>query len=192
MYLFAAGADFPADIVIATSTPNDYIDQIADTYNLPVIVINDCSKDNTLELCRENGIPVLDLPVNLGIGGAVQTGYLYALQYGYDIAVQMDGDGQHDAAYLGRMEETLIREKADMVIGSRFIEKQGFQSSGIRRVGIRLFAVLSGGCSANRSQMPHPECACAAGARSNCLSKTIPGITRSPKLPADCCARNIR
>ena len=69
----------PADIVIATSTPNDYIDQIADTYNLPVIVINDCSKDNTLELCRENGIPVLDLPVNLGIGGAVQTGYLYAL-----------------------------------------------------------------------------------------------------------------
>ena len=110
-----------------------------------VIVINDCSKDNTLELCRENGIPVLDLPVNLGIGGAVQTGYLYALQYGYDIAVQMDGDGQHDAAYLGRMEETLIREKADMVIGSRFIEKQGFQSSGIRRVGIRLFAVLSGG-----------------------------------------------
>lgn len=98
--MFAAGADFPADIVIATSTPNDYIDQIADTYNLPVIVINDCSKDNTLELCRENGIPVLDLPVNLGIGGAVQTGYLYALQYGYDIAVQMDGDGQHDAAYL--------------------------------------------------------------------------------------------
>ena len=64
----------PADIVIATSTPNDYIDQIADTYNLPVIVINDCSKDNTLELCRENGIPGLDLPVNLGIGGAVQTG----------------------------------------------------------------------------------------------------------------------
>lgn len=110
-----------------------------------VIVINDCSRDNTLELCRENGIPVLDLPVNLGIGGAVQTGYLYALQNGYDIAVQMDGDGQHDAAYLGRMEETLIRENADMVIGSRFIEKQGFQSSGIRRVGIRLFAVLSGG-----------------------------------------------
>lgn len=110
-----------------------------------IIVINDCSKDTTLELCHENGIPVLDLPVNLGIGGAVQTGYLYALEYGYDIAVQMDGDGQHDAAYLGRMEETLIRENADMVIGSRFIEKQGFQSSGIRRVGIRLFTLLSGG-----------------------------------------------
>lgn len=109
-----------------------------------IIVINDCSKDNTLELCHENGIPVLDLPVNLGIGGAVQTGYLYAQQYGYDIAVQMDGDGQHDAAYLGHMEETLIREKADMVIGSRFIEKKGFQSSGIRRMGIRLFTILSG------------------------------------------------
>lgn len=109
-----------------------------------IIVINDCSKDNTLDLCHKNGIPVVDLPVNLGIGGAVQTGYLYALQYGYDIAVQMDGDGQHDAAYLGRMEEALIRENADMAIGSRFIEKQGFQSSGIRRVGIRLFTLLSG------------------------------------------------
>lgn len=109
-----------------------------------VIVINDSSRDNTLQLCQENGIPVLDLPVNLGIGGAVQTGYLYALQYGYDIAVQMDGDGQHDAAYLGMMEETLVRENADMVIGSRFIEKEGFQSSGIRRAGIRLFTFLSG------------------------------------------------
>ena len=72
-----------------------------------VIVINDSSKDNTLDICRENNIPVLDLPINLGIGGAVQTGYLYALKNGYEIAVQMDGDGQHDARYLGMMEKTL-------------------------------------------------------------------------------------
>ena len=106
------------------------------------VVINDCSKDRTLEICRANGIHVLDLPVNLGIGGAVQTGYLYALKNGYDIAVQVDGDGQHDAKYLRPMLEALERESADMVIGSRFINNEGFQSSGIRRLGIRFFSVL--------------------------------------------------
>ena len=109
-----------------------------------IIVVNDCSKDKTLDICRRNDIPVLDLPVNLGIGGAVQTGYLYALKNDYDIAIQMDGDGQHDARYLSLMEETLVRENADMVIGSRFIKKEGFQSSGIRRVGIGIFRFLSG------------------------------------------------
>ena len=106
------------------------------------VVINDCSKDRTLEICRANGIHVLDLPVNLGIGGAVQTGYLYALKNGYDVAVQVDGDGQHDAKYLRPMLEALERESADMVIGSRFINNEGFQSSGIRRLGIRFFSVL--------------------------------------------------
>ena len=64
------------------------------------IVINDCSKDNTEEVCRQNGINYVSLPVNLGIGGAVQTGYLYAYKMGYDVAVQFDGDGQHSARYL--------------------------------------------------------------------------------------------
>ena len=108
-----------------------------------VIVINDSSKDNTLDICRENNIPVLDLPINRGIGGAVQTGYLYALKNGYEIAVQMDGDGQHDARYLGMMEKTLCEKNADMVIGSRFIKKEGFQTSSIRRVGIGIFRFLS-------------------------------------------------
>lgn len=108
------------------------------------IVINDCSTDDTLEVCREHGIHVLNLPVNLGIGGAVQTGYLYALQHGYDLAVQFDGDGQHDARFLQSMADALVREQADMVIGSRFIDNKGFQSSGIRRVGIRFFAFLTG------------------------------------------------
>lgn len=108
------------------------------------IVVNDCSKDNTLQVCRENGIKVLDLPVNLGIGGAVQTGYLYALNNGYDLAVQFDGDGQHDARFLQYMADELVDKQADMVIGSRFIDNKGFQSSGIRRVGIRFFAFLTG------------------------------------------------
>lgn len=107
------------------------------------IVINDCSKDHTLELCLEHGIRVLDLPVNLGIGGAVQTGYLYALKNEYDIAVQFDGDGQHDAKFLNQMADTMVKAHADMVIGSRFIENEGFQSSGLRRVGIRFFALLT-------------------------------------------------
>ena len=107
------------------------------------VVINDCSKDNTLDLCRANGVNVMALPINLGIGGAVQTGYRYAFENDYDIAVQFDGDGQHDAAYLGAMAAMLVGKQADMVIGSRFITKQGFQSSGIRRVGIRYFSKLT-------------------------------------------------
>ena len=80
--------------------------------------------------------------MNLGIGGGVQTGYVYAWRNGYDIAVQFDGDGQHNAKYLGAMADKLIREDLDMVIGSRYIKKEGFQSSGIRRVGIRYFTGL--------------------------------------------------
>jgi glycosyltransferase involved in cell wall biosynthesis len=107
------------------------------------LVINDCSKDRTLRICLDNGFHGVDLPINLGIGGAVQTGYRYAYEHGYEIAVQMDGDAQHDASYLKAMEEKLLSENCDMVIGSRFIEKQGFQSNGIRRAGIRWFAGMT-------------------------------------------------
>ena len=106
------------------------------------VVVNDCSKDETLKVCRENKIHVLNLPINLGIGGAVQTGYLYAYRNGYDIAVQFDGDGQHDAKFLEMMAEVLNQNNYDMVIGSRFIENEGFQSSAVRRFGIRFFEVF--------------------------------------------------
>lgn len=106
------------------------------------VVINDCSRDDTLEICRRNGFHVINLPVNLGIGGGVQTGYLFALRNGYEIAVQFDGDGQHNAVYLKQMEERLAEERLDMVIGSRYIQKEGFQSSGLRRIGIRYFTLL--------------------------------------------------
>lgn len=107
------------------------------------VVVNDSSWDGMLELCRKHGIKVLSLPINLGIGGAVQTGYVYAKEKGYDIAVQFDGDGQHDARYIHKMEEALLENDADMVIGSRFIEKKGFQSSRVRQAGIRYFGFLS-------------------------------------------------
>lgn len=106
------------------------------------VIINDCSTDQTLEVCRRHGYSYLNLPVNLGIGGAVQTGYRYALYHGYDIAVQFDGDGQHSAKYLDRMVKQLKETDSDMVIGSRFIDKKGFQSSTLRRMGIKYFTFL--------------------------------------------------
>lgn len=106
------------------------------------VVINDCSTDETLDICRKYHLNHVNLSVNLGIGGAVQTGYIYGCQYGYDVAVQFDGDGQHDGAYLEMMAQKLVETGSDMVIGSRFIEREGFQSSGLRRVGIRYFSVL--------------------------------------------------
>ena len=106
------------------------------------VIINDCSTDNTLEICERNGFNVVNLPLNLGIGGAVQTGYRYAYNNSYDIAVQVDGDGQHDPAFLEKMAETMLAENADMLIGSRFIEKEGFQTSRARRMGITYFSWL--------------------------------------------------
>ena len=106
------------------------------------VIINDCSQDGTMRFCTEQGMNIINLPVNLGIGGAVQTGYLYAWRNGYDVAVQFDGDGQHDASYLNEMADSLQAQQADMVIGSRYIKKEGFQSSGIRQFGIRYFSAL--------------------------------------------------
>lgn len=106
------------------------------------VIINDCSTDHTRSICEEKGYNIVNLPVNLGIGGAVQTGYQYAVKYGYDMAVQIDGDGQHNPEFLKKMAEHLEKHQLDMVIGSRFIEKKGFQSSGLRRVGIRFFSRL--------------------------------------------------
>ncbi len=107
-----------------------------------IIAVNDGSEDGTLRLCRENGIPVLDLAVNLGIGGAMQTGYRYAALNGYEIAVQVDGDGQHDPTFLREMLKKLLSENADMVIGSRFLEGKGYQSTALRRWGIRYLSGL--------------------------------------------------
>lgn len=106
------------------------------------VIINDCSTDKTRDICEENHFNIINLPINLGIGGAVQTGYRYAYEEGYDIAVQVDGDGQHDPHFLNRMVEYLESSGSDMVIGSRFINKEGFQSSGARRIGIKYFTIL--------------------------------------------------
>ncbi|MGT2716856.1 glycosyltransferase family 2 protein [Streptococcus oricebi] len=106
------------------------------------VIINDCSTDDTLEVCRQNHFNVIDLPINLGIGGAVQTGYQYALAKDYDYAVQIDGDGQHNPEYIKTMLDFIKKDQVDMIIGSRFIENQGFQSSFARRIGITFFEKL--------------------------------------------------
>lgn len=101
------------------------------------LVINDCSTDASAALLQSHGYPYLDLPVNLGIGGGMQCGYLYARSANYAVTVQMDGDGQHDPSYLAAVVEPVLQGRLDMCIGSRFITREGFQTSFMRRVGIR-------------------------------------------------------
>ncbi len=106
------------------------------------IIINDGSTDDTADLCDELDLNALHIPINLGIGAAMQAGYTYAWRNNYDIAVQLDGDGQHDPAELNRLIVPIITEGCDIVIGSRFIEKKGFQSSLARRTGITFLSNL--------------------------------------------------
>ena len=109
--------------------------------NYDVIVINDGSTDKTEKILCENNINHIKLINNLGIGGAVQTGYKYALENNYDYAIQFDGDGQHNVNYSEKILEPLRKDKADMVIGSRFVENiDTFKSTGARRMGIKLIS----------------------------------------------------
>lgn len=117
--------------------------QYPEHWHITPFFVNDCSTDNSRELLDAHGFTHVDLPVNLGIGGAVQTGYKYAFRNGYDIAVQMDGDGQHPPAELIKLLQPIIDDEADVAIGSRFITREGFQSSGLRRTGIRFFGWLN-------------------------------------------------
>lgn len=101
------------------------------------LVVNDGSMDRTEDVCQEHHLNYVSLPVNMGIGGAVQTGHLYAYENGYDVDIQVDGDGQHDISYAPRLIEQ-IENGADLVIGSRFVsQSEGFQSTVLRRAGIK-------------------------------------------------------
>ena len=107
-----------------------------------VVVVNDGSKDNTELEAKRAGAKILNLSSNLGIGGAVQTGYLYALYNDYDAAVQIDGDGQHSSRDLERLAKELNESDADMVIGSRFICESNYKPSVYRKLGIKYFSKL--------------------------------------------------
>jgi len=107
---------------------------------LDVLVIDDGSTDQTAEVARAHGAKVISLPVNLGIGGAVQTGFLYALKHHYDVALQVDGDGQHKAEEIRKLVDPVLRGEADVTIGSRFLEKTSYKSAWPRRLGIYLLS----------------------------------------------------
>ena len=156
--MFKEGKNMKRLIIIPAFNEAENLPKVISSINslLPdfdYVVINDGSRDDTKELCEKEDFNVVNLPINSGIGVAVQTGYKYALYNGYDIAIQIDGDGQHDVNYLKEIVAPLEKNEADVVIGSRFIECQGFQSSGARRVGIRLLSFFHHGVPSRKAHM---------------------------------------
>lgn len=107
-----------------------------------IIVVNDGSRDRTSAVAREFGVIVLNLPFNLGIGGAMQAGYLYAADRDYDVAVQFDGDGQHRAEEIRKLLGPLAGNGADLVIGSRFVQRGGYRAPIMRRIGMKIFSFV--------------------------------------------------
>lgn len=134
-------------IIVPAYNESENIEKVVDSLKTKCtecdyLIVNDCSTDNTGEICDKNGFNHIDLCCNLGIGGGVQSGYLYAYRNGYDCAIQIDGDGQHDPAFIKDITAPIEKDEADVVIGSRFIEFEGFQSSGMRRFGINFLSGL--------------------------------------------------
>lgn len=123
----------------------------AATGNVDVLVINDASTDDTAKLAKERGATVVSLSAQMGYGVALQTGYRYAFEKGYEYLVQLDGDDQHDPSYIQNMLDVLATKEADLVLGSRFLEKGlpkykdagEYSPSIIRKLGMRLFARLT-------------------------------------------------
>ena len=105
-----------------------------------IVVINDGSTDLTSQIAKRMGVFVINLPYNLGIGGAMQTGYIFADEMGYDVAIQVDADGQHDPAEIPALIAPVLKGEADVVIGSRYIEDRGYITPFLRRVGIFILA----------------------------------------------------
>ncbi|MCI7768240.1 MAG: glycosyltransferase family 2 protein [Oscillospiraceae bacterium] len=134
-------------VIIPAYNESENIEKVVDNLieNYPqydYLVVNDCSTDDTEDILKRRGYNYISLPVNLGIGGGVQSGYIYAAQNDYDIAIQIDGDGQHDPAYIGKLIRPIIDGEADITVGSRFIEKEGFQTSFLRRLGINIIRLV--------------------------------------------------
>ncbi|SDA72966.1 hypothetical protein SAMN02910275_02431 [Butyrivibrio sp. INlla18] len=193
-------------VIIPAYNESECIERVVDNLRknyseYDYIVVDDASTDGTRAVLDKIKANYVSLPVNLGIGGAVQTGYRYALENGYDIAIQMDGDGQHDPNYLHALVEPLNENEADIAIGSRFITKEGFQSSRSRRLGIKILSdllfvllhkryydVTSGYRAVNKKfislfsfdypqDYPEPE-AIMISSRNNAVIKEIPVIMR--------------
>ena len=107
-----------------------------------ILVVNDGSTDATGNIAREEGVLILEHPYNMGIGATMQTGFLYALKNRYDIAVQIDGDGQHNPEFLTSLMKPILEGRSNLVIGSRYLSPGGFKSTPLRKLGIRFFTCL--------------------------------------------------
>ncbi len=107
-----------------------------------ILVVNDGSTDGTGRIAREEGVLILDHPYNMGIGATVQTGFQYALTNGYEIAVQIDGDGQHLPEFVSSLVEPISEGRCNLVIGSRYLSDEGFKSTFLRKLGIKFFVTL--------------------------------------------------
>lgn len=110
--------------------------------NISILVVNDGSVDETASKAMSTGTDVISLPQNLGIGGAVQAGYIYANYKDYDIAVQLDADGQHKPEELDKILQPLINDEADLVLGSRYVGRTGYKSTISRRIGMVILSAL--------------------------------------------------
>lgn len=135
-------------IVVPAFNEQDNIAQVVSDIkkyqpNADILVINDCSYDDTYNVaCTQKDIKVLDLPINLGIGGTMQTGFKYALFHNYDYMLQVDGDGQHLPSEINKLIEAIELNSYDMVIGSRFLEVKSNSTTKLRRCGIKVFYYL--------------------------------------------------
>jgi glycosyltransferase involved in cell wall biosynthesis len=109
---------------------------------IPILVVDDCSEDATRHVAKQAGADVLPLPYHLGLGGCVQAGYRLAFELGYDYVIRVDGDGQHDPAYIPKILEALQREGCEMVIGSRFVNGDGKHTGAARGLGIVFFRAI--------------------------------------------------
>jgi hypothetical protein len=116
------------------------IDDIRANTDADIVVVNDGSIDGTAKITLEKGAELLNMPFNLGIGSTMQTGFKFAFNQGYDIAVQVDGDGQHDAAEVAQLIQPLLDGDSDMVLGSRYLEKNGYSGTAGRRLGTAIFS----------------------------------------------------
>jgi len=134
--------DSLGEVIARVKQDVPFADPVLGVQDKCIVVINDGSIDATSAIASRAGAYVIDLPYNLGIGAAVQTGYMFAYERGYDIVARLDGDGQHDPAQLAGLIQPVASGEADVVIGSRYVSGQGYQASLSRAIGIKLFAML--------------------------------------------------
>ncbi len=135
-------------VIVPAFNEEESIERVLDriqqfSMTLDVLVVNDGSQDRTVEIANRKNVLSVTLPYNLGIGAAMQTGYLYAWAHGFEYAIQVDSDGQHPVEAVPEMIQAILQDKVNMVIGSRFLKKTDYQSSFWRSFGIRIFRWLT-------------------------------------------------